>query len=479
MLRKYLSSFFALLTLWTILVAPIASAQTPSGPAASQTPPAPVTAPEQKTSTSLKSGTPAQFAEAQAALVTEFDVNGLKVLVKRRSGSQSVAAGLFIRGGSGNLTEKNAGIEGLMLDVATEATVGFPRERLRTESARMATIIGSGANYDYSALSMASTRDNFDRSWEIFTDIALRPSFTNEDFERVKSRTVLSLRDDVDSPDSFEQTLLDRMIYAGHPYANSPRGNADIVSKLTVEDVRRYHTQMMQTTRLLLVVVGDLDPATVRGRVTATFGKLPRGNYQPQAVSQLTFTTPAVEVTQRTLPTNYVQGIFTAPPMTADDIHPMRIASNILAQLVYQEVREKRNLSYAPDAFLNSQGANIGGISVTAVDANQAVRVMLDQISVLQNNSLLPQIISNVVAGYLTNYYIRLETNSAQAGELAQYELIGGGWRNSITIIDRLRAVTPEDVQRVSQKYMRNIRFVVVGNSASIDKNVFLSQQGD
>src|SRR5438552_9701406 len=36
----------------------------------------------------------------QAALVTEFDVNGLKVLVKRREGSLTVAAGLFLRGGS-------------------------------------------------------------------------------------------------------------------------------------------------------------------------------------------------------------------------------------------------------------------------------------------------------------------------------------------------------------------------------------------
>jgi len=449
-------------------LAPRASAQTSTAQGGAQ---------EQRASTSLKS--PTQFADAQAALVTEFDVNGLKVLVKKRAGSQTVAAGLFLRGGSRNITEKNAGIEDLMLEVSSEASTGFPRERLRTETSRMGTGIGSGVNYDYSAISMGTTRDNFDRSWEIFTDVVLRPSFTQEDFDRVKSRMVISLRDDTDSPDSYLQTLLDRMAYAGHPYANSPRGTAESVSKLTLEDVRRYHAQMMQTTRLLLVVVGDLDPGMLRTRVASTFGKLPRGNYQPEPVKQLSFAAPTVEVTQRNLPTNYIQGIFVAPPLTADDIHAMRIASNILGQLVYQEVREKRNLSYAPDAFLNSQGANIGGISVTAVDANQAVTVMLDQIALLQENKFLPEIISNVVAGYLTNYYIRLETNAAQAGELAQYELIGGGWRNSITIIERLRAVTPDDVQRVSQKYMKNVRFVVIGNPASIDKNVFLSQTRD
>jgi zinc protease len=104
------------------------------------------------------------------------------------------------------------------------------------------------------------------------------------------------------------------------------------------------------------------------------------------------------------------------------------------------------------------------------------VRVMLEQISFLQHKTLISEVIRDMVAGYLTNYYLRQETNAAQAAELAQYELIGGGWRNSINMLEHLRAVTPDDVQRVSQKYMRNIRFVVLGNPASVDKTIFTSQ---
>lgn len=47
---------------------------------------------------------------------------------------------------------------------------------------------------------------------------------------------------------------------------------------------------------------------------------------------------------------------------------------------------------------------------------------------------------------------------------MAEHELIGSGWRNSFEMISRLSAVTPADVQRVAQKYMRNIRFVVLGD---------------
>src|ERR1043165_6891181 len=69
----------------------------------------------------------------QAALVTEFDVNGLKVMVKRREGSQTVATGLFLRGGSRNITSANAGVESLMLNVMTEGSAAYPRARMRSE----------------------------------------------------------------------------------------------------------------------------------------------------------------------------------------------------------------------------------------------------------------------------------------------------------------------------------------------------------
>jgi hypothetical protein len=121
------------------------------------------------------------IAAKQAALVTEFDINGLKVLIKRREGSLTVSAGLFFRGGVRNITADNAGIEALMLSASTEASAHFPRTRMRSELARTGTTIGSGVNYDFSVLSLATPRRDFDHSWEIFTDVALNPSLTKED----------------------------------------------------------------------------------------------------------------------------------------------------------------------------------------------------------------------------------------------------------------------------------------------------------
>lgn len=76
----------------------------------------------------------------------------------------------------------------------------------------------------------------------------------------------------------------------------------------------------------------------------------------------------------------------------------------------------------------------------------------------------------------MTTYFIGQETNAAQAAELARYELIGGGWRNAFEFLNRVKQVTPADIQRVSEKYMKNLRFIVLGKPEYINRQIFLGQ---
>lgn len=426
----------------------------------------------------------ANFAQAnkpgiadQANLVTEFEVNGLKVLVKRRLNSPTVAAGLFIRGGARNLTDKNAGIENLMLSAATEGSKKFPRETLRRELSRTGGSIGSSVSNDYSVLSLVSTLQNFDRTWEIFTDIAINPAFAPEDIERARAQIETGLREQETDNDNYLQILQDRLIYVNHPYSNSVRGTIEGLDKFTAKDLRDYHQKTMQTSNLLLVIVGDVDPKAIQTRVVGiadTLGKLPRGNYKEKSFPALDFSKPTLDVTSRTLPTNYVQGVFDAPSLSSPDYYAMRVAVTILQSRIYNEVRTKRQLSYAPNAELSSAASNTGNIYVTAVDANQAVGVMLNEVNNLRTKQINGDVIDGISGHFLTLYYMEQQTNVAQAAELAKYELIGGGWRNAFTFLDKIREVTPAQVQAVSQKYMKNIRFIVVGDPAKVDRKIFL-----
>ncbi len=415
-----------------------------------------------------------QAAPAAAPQVTEFDVNGMKVLVKRRQGAPTVAAGLFFRGGVRNVEPQNAGIENFTLSAAVEGSKSYPTQKLRKETSRVGTLISAGSSYDFSVIALASTKASFDSSWQMFTDLALNPAFAPENVERIRSNILTGLRSENDSPEGSLDSQKRKVIFAGHPYSNEPQGSVESVTALKTSDLAAYHRRMMQTSRLLLVVVGDVDAAELQKKIASSFGSLPRGDYKASPVSPLVFAKPTVDITQKTLQTNYVKGVFAAPSIGDPDYYAMRVAISILQQAVFQEVRTKRNLSYAPDAELDDHSANTASISVSSVNPNESVRIMLGEIQKLKQNPVEEDTLGQMSGYFLTTYFLKQETNAAQAAELAQYELMGGGWRNSIGFLDRMRKVKPADIQAVANKYMNNLRFIVVGNPSDIDRSLFL-----
>ena len=86
------------------------------------------------------------------------------------------------------------------------------------------------------------------------------------------------------------------------------------------------------------------------------------------------------------------------------------------------------------------------------------------------------EIVSEVAGNFLTTYYLSQETSAAQAAELARYELIGGGWRKAYEFLNRVSRVNSNDLVEVSDKYMKNIRFVVVGDPKAINSSIFLQK---
>jgi predicted Zn-dependent peptidase len=411
---------------------------------------------------------------AQASQVTEFEVNGLKVIVKRRPSSATIAGGLFIRGGARNINEKNAGIEYLTLTTAIEAGKTIPRQAVRRELASMGSAFGSSVTNDFSVVSFGTTRQNFDRAWEIYSEVLMNPAFADDDVKRNKERILVGLREAGTVPESALETLQDRVLYPGHPYANDVYGTIGTIGSFTAADLRAHHKNIMETSRLLLVFVGDLDANELKTKITATLGKLPRGSYKDAAYPPLDFSKGTLDVVQRTLPTNYIKGTFAAPALGTPDYHAMNVAISILQSLVYQEVRGRLQLSYAPDAEINSFAVNTANISVSTNDGNKAIPAMIKQMNILQENTLSQEFIDEIAAFFLTKHYLAQETSGAQVGELARYELIGGGWRNAFEFLNGIRSVTGPDVQRVANKYMKNIRFTYVGNTTGIDRSVYI-----
>jgi predicted Zn-dependent peptidase len=341
----------------------------------------------------------------------------------------------------------------------------------------MGTVIDAASGYDYSVIAMRCVRQNFDRSWQLLADIVLNPTLDEKEVALVKDQIISALRQQDDSPESSVAQLSNKLLYASHPYFNSPDGTVESVGGLTMADLKAQHAKLLQTSRMLVVVAGNVPPDEIKNKVEASFGKLQRGDYKPDAPPDFAkASTNDFQLIERPVATNYVRGTFAAPPLASPDYAAFSIAVNILQQLFFQEVRVKRNLTYGADATLLSNGANSAYISVTTQKPNEALRVMYDQIDFMQRQVIREEGLKAIISGFLTNYYTKLETNDAQAAKLAEYELLGGGWRRDQTWIAEVNKVTPEEINRVSKKYLKNFHFAAMGDARQFDRNLFISR---
>jgi predicted Zn-dependent peptidase len=148
----------------------------------------------------------------------------------------------------------------------------------------------------------------------------------------------------------------------------------------------------------------------------------------------------------------------------------------MLSDRLFEEVRTKRNLSYAVFAGIQSDRANSGLMYVTAVEPDTTVKVMLAEVRRLQDEPIEASRIAQGINTYLTQYFMGQEANMSQADRLGRYELLGGGWDRAETLVNRLRAVRPEEIQEAARRYLRNFTFAVIGDSTKIDRKLFTSR---
>ncbi|MBN2029254.1 insulinase family protein [bacterium] len=415
------------------------------------------------------------FASQGSEVVETFDVNGLQVIVKPNSANEIVSAQLYIKGGSLNLSESTQGIEPLIFESALKGSQHYSKEVINTLLDKTAAQIVSNSNRDYTAVGMRCLNRFFDQIWDLFVDVILNPAFEEKEVELVREQLLVGIRQRQDDPDSYLNELSDDLFFRGHLYRFDPQGIEESMAAISIEQMRDHLKSNLQTSRLLLVVVGDVGPDQIKRKVEETFGRLPRGDYQSVLPDPIMHEAPALELVQRDLPTNYIQGYFSAPGLSDPDFYPMRMAMNILAWRVFEEVRTKRNLSYAPSAFFSNEFANRAGIYVTTVYPDTTVKVMLAELKKMQEEPVSAKDLNDRIAMYLTQYYLNNETNAAQAQFLARFELSGLGWEAGEGFVENLRNVTAEDVQRVANRYFRNIQFVYLGDLDLIDEDVYTS----
>ncbi len=403
-----------------------------------------------------------------------FTVNGLKVILKKNTSTNIISANIYLKGGAAVLSPETSGIENFALLVAQKGTKNYPKDILNSLLEKMDSKIFSTVNSDYSALHLRSVKQNFQKSWKIFADILLNPLFNKKDVDIQRAQQIAVIKQIVDNADPYLRQLSTQAFYTNHPYSVSVIGTIATISSFTGSQLKDYMRSRINTSSMLLVIVGNADRTEIEKMVRDSFGNLPVGDFKAIRYTEVNHQAPSIKIVKRKLPTNYIRGSFPAPAFGTKDYYTMAIATSILRDRLFQEVRTKRGLSYAPAAGSANKFSNFGFIYVTAVKPDTTIKVMHAEVEKIRSEKVSASELTNKVNVMITRYYLGNETNASQANILATFELSGAGYAEGAKYKDNMRQVTTDEILNVSKKYMKDFQFVLLGNPKSLGIENFM-----
>jgi zinc protease len=404
-----------------------------------------------------------------------FDLEGLRVLLRRSPESEVVAARAFLDGGLALATAERSGLELLLLQVAEKASVRYPKEVMARELTRLGAELYSDLQPDHSSFTLRALKRNLAPSLDLFLDALARPALTEEETALARERRLTALGAEKQDPDARLGRLALEAVYGTHPFALNPLGTRETIAPVRARDLREEHARCVSRSRLLLVVAGDVEREELERLVAPVIRELPTGEFRPPEVPPIPRRPPAVATEERDLPTVYLEGSFPAPDVRHPDYPALYLGLALLHDRLFEEIRTKRNLSYAPAAFLRRRSANIGQVSVSSVEPNRCVELMYEAIRSLQRAPVSEVRLRNAANEARTRLLTSLQTARDIAAWLGDFELHGGGWPRLQEFLDALGRVTPEEVRAAVERHVRDFRFAALGHIEGLDLKLLTS----
>jgi predicted Zn-dependent peptidase len=415
---------------------------------------------------------PAAAPAAPAAdPVTFGKASGVDLLVKRRPGADIVTVQLYVLGGSRNWGATDAGVEALAFRVAVSGGAGgLDKEEFGRELARLGAALQASTTRDWSVLSAKGPTRNFSTIFRLLADSFTSPSLPATEVELQRGQLLVQLQQRGEDPDGRLDELVTQALFTGHPYANPPDGTLQSVPKLDQAAVSGHLKKLRERSRLLLVVVGDVEPARVQAKVAALLSPLPQGSYKATPLPRPSFKAARLVTEKRAIPTNYIQAMAPAPAPGEAGYVAARVGSAALWDRLFLEVRSKRNLSYAPGAPYDIGAAGgWAGIYVTAVDPNTTVPIMLAELKKLATEPIGAEELAGTRSLYRTQLLMRLESTDDEATGLARGLIYAGDWRFVRKVLAESATVTAAQVQAAARGAYQNLQFVLLGDPAKLD----------
>ncbi len=211
-------------------------------------------------------------------LTIAYDVAGLHVIQRVNRGTDIVAARLYLLGGTRQLTEATAGIEALFLNASSYGTARYPGDEARRAMARTGSVVQLEVGADWSEFGFTGLAQDFDAAWDVLAERVAKPSLSAQAVGQARSGLVTRAHERYTDPDERIRVIANRAMFPDHPYSLDPEGTEESLTGITADQVRAYARDQLVQSRMLLVIVGNVERAHAESLVTATLGQLPRGD---------------------------------------------------------------------------------------------------------------------------------------------------------------------------------------------------------
>lgn len=400
--------------------------------------------------------------------------NGITLLVVEDHRLPRVSATLTIDAGPRTEGSK-AGVISLMGDMLNEGTKTLPKAAFDDAVEKMGAKVALTAN---GGSASALTR-YFKTAFGLMGQALKEPAFTQESFDKLKSQTLTGIKSSAKSAPAIANRVTDALTYG----KNHPEGEFQTeqsVQALTLQDIKDAYNNYITPSRSYLTIVGDIKPADAKALVTEVLGNW-KGKVLTLPVLPLVKAPAKTEIDVVNVP-NAVQSEIHVVNVVLlkkndPDLFPALLASYILGggaeSRLFMNLREKHGFTYGAYANIGSgrfQTTFNASASVRNAKVDSAVTEFLGEIKRIRTEKVSAEELANAKALYNGSFALGLEDPARSAGFASNILINDLPADFYKTYLQKVNAVTADDILRVAQKYFNyaNTRVVVVGNTAQM-----------
>jgi zinc protease len=405
--------------------------------------------------------------------------NGLTVLLMEKHGVPIVSFSAIVKTGS---AADPAGQEGLASATAELLRKGTGKRTAQQFSADLDFIGGTfeaGAGPDFTTISAEFLTKDLARGLDLFADAVLRPTFPQEETDKLLAQDIDGVKAAKDDPESVVLTYYDGYLLSGHPYGRPGGGDELSLKNIRREAIVKFYETYFAPGNMILSVAGEFNAAEMRKKLEEALGTWPA-----KIVPALPIPAAAPAKGRRLLlvdKPDATQTYFAIGNVGTAANNPDRVAIRVVntlfggrfTSMLNEALRVESGLSYDAGSFFDSRKTP-GPFAIYSFTKNestvQALDLALQTLGKLHKDGVTEEQLKSAKSYMKGQFPPTIETSGQLARRIAVNEFYGFD-DNEVNQLDaRIDAVTPEIAKQVIQKHFpkENLVFVLIGKASAI-----------